>query len=309
VVKRRGKSRAKKPTATTKKQGKALPKKKKPPQPAAPVEDIPESKPRPAHPRRTFPPKDMQTAVDPNTGELLIVNAYDKYPQAFRHLAKMMYVSGQSTPVEISRRLGIPIGTIRSWSARDKWVSMRRQVTRIASKESVRQARLAMSNYIKDIDRGLNSLLNDLNDRLEDVEDDNKLKSEGQILRYLLEIWRMKIQLVRTLTYGVQGKAFTPHHTNLIFDDTQATTPPKLFQQTNMEEIVQSIPAHMQETAKFVLGFSVDELDEDTIDAVEAHLETVKAKEAARLGTKKSVVDDDSDFDIVDDMLDMEDDQ
>lgn len=210
------------------------------------------------------------------------MQAYDEYPHEFRYIAKMLYITGQATPLEISNRMGIPEGTVRSWSQKDKWAALRRSVARIANRDMVKSARRAMSNYMKDIDRGLNRILTLLNERMLTVPTDKQLDNEGQIIRYLLDVWKLKITLVRTLTYGVHGKAFFPHPSNLIFDDTAEEPNVMLFGEDNIEELLQVIPAYMQQAARLVVGVGPQDLDEDMIDAVQMHLDQVEEEQKER---------------------------
>lgn len=244
---------------------------------------------RKAKRRKNLPASQIRAVTDPNTGEVTVMQAYDEYPSEFRYIAKMLYITGQATPAEISNRMGIPIGTIRSWSQRDKWQALRRNVARIANKDMVKAARRAMSNYMKNIDRGLNQILDLLNSRLTAVPADKQLDNEGQILRYLLEVWKLKITLVRTLTYGVHGKAFFPHPSNLTFDDMEDDAITVNFGANDIDELLQVIPAYMQQAARLVVGVGPEDLSEDMIDAVQMHLDMVEEEQKEReKGTKES---------------------
>jgi hypothetical protein len=225
-------------------------------------------------------PKKTVAITNPETGEVLVRKTYEEYPEAFRYLAKMMYITGQAAPSEIANKLNIPINTIQSWQSRDKWTFLKRQVQRLANRDAVKAARRSMSVYVTDIDRGLNTLLTKLTDRLDNVTEADKITKEGDIVKYLLDIWRIKLQLVRTLTYGVQGQAFTPHPENMRFDGTTVDpTKGPLFSKNAVDGIIQGIPAYMQEAAKYVLGMSVEDFNEDVIDAVAIYLDELEKHE------------------------------
>jgi len=232
--------------------------------------------------RKNLPASQLRTVTDPTTGAITVMQAYDEYPDEFRYIAKMLYLTGQATPAEISQRMGIPLGTVRSWSQRDKWTALRRNVARIANKDMVKAARRAMSNYMKDIDRGLNTILETLNARMLAVPADKQLDNEGQIVRYLLDVWRLKISLVRTLTYGVHGKAFFPHPSNLTFDDTAEEPTAMLFGEHDIEELLQVIPAYMQQAARLVIGVGPEDLSEEMLDAVQMRLDEVEEEQKER---------------------------
>ena len=226
--------------------------------------------------------KKKRALTNPETGDIVVVKAYERYPEEFRYIAKMMYITGRAGVTEIAGQLNIPKDTLGSWQRRDKWVLMRRKVQRLANKDAVKVARKSMSIYIKDIDRGLNTMLTTLNERLENIEDSDKIKSEAVIHKHLLDIWKLKIALVRTLTYGVQGKAYTPHPTNMRFDETEerATKPQsKLFTASAVEDIMQVIPSYMQEAAKLILGVGPEEWDEDVLEAVTQYLDEAESDE------------------------------
>lgn len=220
--------------------------------------------------------KQTRKLKNPNTGDIVVIKAYDRYPEEFRYIAKMMYITGRAGVTEISKQLNIPKRTLDTWHRRDKWVLLRRKVQRLANKDAVKIARKSMSVYVRDIDRGLNTMMANLNTRLDEVDDDNKIKSEAVIYKNLLDLWRVKIALIRTLTYGVQGKAFTPHPTNMLFDGTEAQanqTKTKLFSASAVEDVMQVIPEYMQEAAKLILGVGPEDWDEDVLDAVIEYLD------------------------------------
>jgi hypothetical protein len=209
--------------------------------------------------------------IDPSTGDMIYLEPYDQYPEGFRYFAKLMYISGNLSMPGIASKLNMPVETVRTWSKRDNWTLLKREVTRLANKEMVKASRRSMSNYMKDIDRGLNDMLKTLQDRCGEV--DKKIDSEAAIFRYTLEIWKVKLAIFRTLTYGVQGKAFTPHPGNLIFDGMAEKTPSHALTNTPVEDIMDDIPSYLKESAKFILGMSVDDLDPAVIDAVAIHID------------------------------------
>lgn len=232
--------------------------------------------------------KKTRKLKNPNTGKIVVIKAYDRYPEEFRYIAKMMYITGRAGVTEISKQLNIPKRTLDTWHRRDKWVLLRRKVQRLANKDAVKIARKSMSVYVRDIDRGLNTMMANLNTRLDEIEDDNKIKSEAVIYKNLLDLWRIKIALIRTLTYGVQGKAFTPHPTNMLFDGTeaQANQPQqKLFSASAVEDIMQVIPDYMQEAAKLILGVGPEDWDDNVLDAVIEYLDEAEDEGLGEDGT------------------------
>ena len=209
--------------------------------------------------------------IDPLTGDSVYLKPYDQYPEGFKYFAKLMYISGNMSVSGVAAKLNIPVETIRTWSKRDNWPLLKREVTRLANKEMVKAARKSMSNYMKDIDRGLNDLLSTLQDRRSEVE--KKIDSEAAIIRYILEIWKIKLAMFRTLTYGVQGKAFTPHPGNLIFDGTEEKPPTAGLTASPTDKLMGDIPEYLQKSAHFILGMDADDLDPAVIEAVAIHLE------------------------------------
>jgi len=261
--------------------------------------------------------------IDPTSGASLVVKEYDKYPDAIRYVAKIMYISGQALPAEISKRFNISINTIRSWQKRDRWTFLKRQVTRLANKDAVKAARKAMSRYVTDIDRGLNDQLATLNTRLEAVDDDHKMKDEFLIIKTILEVWKIKLALFRGLTYGVHGKSFYPHPSNLQFDGTKDKSGVPLFGQTEMDKILGAVPDYMKNAAKFVTGMGPEDIDEDVLDALTIHLEDLKeaeeeadkakAKKRRKLKSKNEEEEDDDlldlDLETVEELLEAEDEE
>lgn len=209
--------------------------------------------------------------VDPTTGDAIYLQPYDQYPDGFKYFAKLMYISGNLSMSGVAGKLNIPVETVRTWSKRENWTLLKREVNRLANKEMVKTARKSMSNYIKDIDRGLNDLLSTLQDRRDDV--DKKIDSEAAIFRYILEIWKIKLAMFRTLTYGVQGKAFTPHPGNLIFDGMEIKSPTHALTNTTVEDIMDDIPGYLKDSARFILGMGVEDLDPAVIEAVAIHID------------------------------------
>lgn len=214
--------------------------------------------------------------VDPATGEEIQLQPYDQYPEAFKYMAKVMFISGIARTADISKKLGIPENTLRTWVTRDGWVPLKREVQRLASRDAVQVARIAMSNYLRDMDRGLNSIMNRLNERHADLKDEKKIDDEAGIFRYMLEVWKIKLAIVRTLTYGVQGKAFTPHPSNLMFDGTQPHKMLPNLTSNAAEEILDQIPPYLKEAANFVLGMDLDNMDPAVLDAVAEQIDALK---------------------------------
>ena len=248
--------------------------------------------------KKPDPPKEERIILNPETGEEEVVSKYATYPQGIRYVAKMMYISGQAKPADIARRLDIPIGTIRSWQTRDRWTFLKRQVTRLANKDAVKAARRSMSKYVRDIDRGLNTILERLNDRLPMVKQEDQLSDEKSILQLILEVWRLKLALFRSLTYGTQGKVFYPHPTNLRFDGTEddKTT---LFGQNELDKIIDTIPEYLKEAAKFVIGMSPEDIDEEVYDALVIYLDDLEEHREQDKKERKRLRSDDEDDDLI----------
>jgi hypothetical protein len=227
--------------------------------------------------KETKPKKLPQTSasralVDPTTGDMIYLQPYDQYPEGFRYFAKLMYISGNLSMPGIASKLNMPVETVRTWSKRENWTLLKREVNRLANKEMVKASRRSMSNYMKDIDRGLNDMLQTLKKRGEEGVD-KKIDSEAALFRYTLEIWKVKLAIFRTLTYGVQGKSFTPHPGNLIFDGMAEGTSAHALTNTAVEDIMDDIPDYLKDSAKFILGMGVDDLDPAVIDAVAIHID------------------------------------
>jgi hypothetical protein len=218
----------------------------------------------------------VRVLTNPETGEEVRLQAYDQYPDAFKYMAKVMFISGTSRPADISNKLGIPENTVRTWVTREGWVPMKREVQRLASRDAVQIARTAMSNYLRDMDRGLNGIMNFLNERHAELKDEKKITDEGTIFKYMLEVWKVKLAIVRTLTYGVQGKAFTPHPSNLMFDGTEPAKLVPSLTSNSAEEILDGIPPYLKEAANFVLGMDLDNMDPAVLDAVAAQIDELK---------------------------------
>jgi hypothetical protein len=222
-------------------------------------------------PKKMAQTSSSRALVDPTTGGEVYLQPYDQYPEGFRYFAKLMYISGNLSMPGIASKLGMPVETVRTWSKRENWTLLKREVTRLANKEMVKASRKSMSNYMKDIDRGLNELLATLQERRLTV--DKKIDSEAALMRYILEIWKVKLAIFRTLTYGVQGKAFTPHPGNLIFDGMEEKSSSHALTNTGVEDIMDDIPDYLKDSAKFILGMGVDDLDPAVIDAVAIHID------------------------------------
>jgi len=230
--------------------------------------------PRPKRMARTTTGREL---VDPTTGDKIYLEPYDQYPEGFRYFAKLMYISGNLSLSGVAAKLQVPVDTVKTWSKRENWTLLKREVNRLANKEMVKIARKSMSNYILDIDRGLNDLLADLQTRREEA--DKKIDSEAAAFRYILEIWKIKLALFRTLTYGVQGKAFTPHPSNLVFDGMEDRVAALPLTNNAIEDIMDGIPDVLKDSARFVLGMDVDDLDPAVVEAVAIHLDTEEDEE------------------------------
>lgn len=218
-----------------------------------------------------------RTLTHPVTGDKIVLQPYDEYPEAFRYMAKLLYITGQASLRQISKKLNIPVGTLQGWQTRDKWMTDRREVQRLASREAVQSARRAMSRYIINVDRGLNKLFTRMETRLTAVTADDKIKDEGAIVKHMLDIIRLKIQLYRALTVGNQGQMFQPEPENFIMDGTEAAKQKAgLATSGAVDEIFQQIPGFLQEAAKYVLAMDVEDLDPQVVEAVDIYLENLE---------------------------------
>lgn len=254
-----------------------------------PKEPVKKRKPRSDKGKKRTSKLPVRVLVHPETGEKIILQPYEEYPEIFKYIAKMLYITGQAGTTVISKQLKIPISTIRGWMARDRWTFLKREVIRFANKDMIRSSRRAMSRYLNDIDRSLNKMLRTLDTRLANVEDDDKLKDEGAILKYTLDIIRTKLQLFRSLTYGVHGQAFQPLPGNLTFDGTEDPKHGQLFSQGALDDMMAAVPGYMREAAKFVMGMDMEDLDPAMLEAVTTKLEEMDKQ------AKKDIKDDDDD--------------
>jgi transposase-like protein len=236
--------------------------------------------PKAKRPRKSTKKADsiVRTIIHPETGERISMAAYDQYPEEFKYMAKMMYISGMASVHQIALKLNIPENTIRTWQTRDSWVSIQREVRRLASKEAVKVARTSMSNYIKAMDRELNAMQATIQERLENLPADKQIDDEATLLKFKLEILKAKRDIIRMLTYGMQGKAFTPHPSNFVLDGTLEGGLRAPLTANSAEEILGSIPPFLKEAAHFVMDMELDEndLDEAVLDAVAAHIDQNK---------------------------------
>lgn len=215
----------------------------------------------------------------PETGEQLILQSGDEYPDIFRYMAKVMFISGAHNIAQISTKLNIPAGTIRSWQSRESWLALKREVNRLATQDAVRASRTSMSKYIVEIDRGVNSIFERLNERLSTVEDKDKVRTESDIIKILLELWRIKLTIVRILTYGTESRGFTPHPADLKFDGLQDKKSAKQLAMSEAECILDNIPAYLREAANYVLAIEQDDIDPAMLDAVTEHIKASKPQE------------------------------
>jgi len=209
----------------------------------------------------------------PETGEEIILQEYDEYPDIFKYVAKVMFISGEAGVTQIASKLNIPPNTIRSWQTREGWMNLKREVNRLAAQEAVRASRKAMSNYICEVDRGANLLLEKLNKRLEDVEDKDKLTKEGDLVKFILDLWRIKLTIIRILTYGTESRGFTPHPADLQFDGTQPKKSAKLLSMNSAEAILEGIPSHLRKAADFVLGVEDGKIDSAVLEGLAQHID------------------------------------
>lgn len=262
------------------------------------VEETPKPEPKKARkPRKVTKKTDsiVRTLVNPETGEIVEMTAYDQYPEAFRYMAQVMYVSGVASIHQIARKLNIPENTIRTWQNRDGWVAKQREVKRLASREAVRVARTSMSNYIKDMDRGLNSMMEVLNERWTAIKNDpegKKINDEVTVVKAVLEVWKAKRDIIRMLTYGIQGKAFTPHPTNFVMDGTLEPVVTPSLTSNSAEEVLEMIPPYLKNAAHFVMemDMDLDSMDPVVLDALAKHIDSLDDDD---------VIDADDDDDIM----------
>jgi len=232
--------------------------------------------------------KKTRTLIHPETGSKIILQPYDEYPEVFKYMAKLLYITGRAGTTSIAKQLNIPLSTIHGWMARDRWTFLKREVIRVANKDLIRSSRRAMSRYLNDIDRSLNKMLRTLDTRLTAVEDDDKLKDEGAILKHTLDIIRVKLQLFRSLTYGVHGQAFQPLPGQLVFDGTEDPKHGPLFTSGALDDIMKAVPPYLQEAAKFVIGMDMEDMDPEMLEAVTQKLEELDKQ------AKKDIKDDDN---------------
>lgn len=247
-------------------------------------EEAPAEAPKKAKkPRKVTKKKDaiVRVITHPETGESIEMTAYDEYPEAFKYMAKVMYLSGYASIHQISLKLNIPENTIRSWQTRGGWAAMQREVRRLASKEAVKVARASMSNYVKQVDRDLNAMQREMNKRLETIEDEKKIKDEATIYKIKLEILKAKRDIFRMLTYGVQGKAFTPHPANFVLDGMLEGEGMPSLTANSAERILETIPPFLRDAAHFVMDMDldVDDLDPAQIEAIARHIDQNKKEE------------------------------
>lgn len=222
----------------------------------------------------------VRVLTDPTSGEEVRLSPYDEYPDSFKYVAKVMYISGTSGIPQISAKLDIPENTLRTWQTRGDWVELKRKVGRLASREAVQASRKAMSNYVLDMDRTLNKLMETLHDRWENVPDDKKMDDEKVVLQNILEIVKVKLAIFRTLaSYGAHTKAFTPHPSNLLFDGTKDQGKTPSLTSNSAEELLETIPDYLLEAANFVIGVDENDIDPEVLDAVAKHIDSNKDDE------------------------------
>lgn len=227
----------------------------------------------------------------PETGEEIVLYEHDEYPEIFRYMSKVMYISGSYSITQISAKLGIPANTLRTWQTRDSWMALKREVNRLATQDAVRQSRRAMSKYIVEIDRSTNSLLHRLNERLQAVEDKDKLHDEGDIIKHIADMLRLKLLIVRILSYGTESRGFTPHPADLAFDGSKEKGSVRQLMMNEAEVILDNIPEYLKRATEFVLGVETDNIDPALLDAVAQQIDLNKN------GDEEEDEDDDNDTD------------
>ncbi len=256
-----------------------------------------------------------QVTIRPSTDDILEQFGDANYTQqtAKRYIARVLFISGAATIPTIAKKLEMSEGTLRTWHTRDNWRRLRQQVTRFAHKEAVTRARKSMGVYAKNIDSELNAVLATVHQRLDKSTntDLEQVVDESVLLKLSLEVMRTKIALLRTLTYGSQGKALAPHPMTVDMEGTAALPQPGggVLATTQVEALLQQIPEYMKEAAKFVLAVDPDEdIDMEVLEAV-AHVvdarertsggdEVFFGEEDARLKTEILVDADDEEDEV-----------
>jgi hypothetical protein len=211
--------------------------------------------------------------TNPETGEEVALQPHDGYPEMFRYVAKVMFLSGAHTTASISQAMNIPLNTIRSWQTRENWTALKREVNRMAAQEAVRDSRRAMSKYIVDIDRGANEMLEEMNKRIKGLGPDKLIDNEQDARKFILELWKIKLQIVRILNFGTESRGFTPHPADLQFDGTAAKPPVSSLTANSAEVLLNGIPTYLREATNMVLGVDAENLDPAMLDAVAKHID------------------------------------
>ncbi len=238
----------------------------------------------------------IRVLTHPETGDKISLMPFDEYPEVFRYMAKLLYITGRAGPTAISKQLNIPLSTLRNWQSRDRWTFLKREVIRVANKDLIRSSRRAMSRYMSDIDRALNKMLRVLDTRLDSVVAEDQLKDEGAIFKHMGDLLRLKLQLFRSLTYGVHGQAFQPLPGTLTFDGTEDPKHGNLISHGALDDIRKAIPGHLQEAAKFVTAMDMEDMDPAMLEAV-----TKKLDDMEKQNRKDIAGEDDSWMDEEDD--------
>lgn len=208
--------------------------------------------------------EDVKVEIIPSSSSSI---TYDTF-SAKRQTAKILFISGAASLPQISRELEIPEGTLRSWHTRDRWKSLRMQVQQYASKDSVKRARKAMGRYAYNIDKSINTLLNNLSNKFKQGEFENAIKNETDAYRLLFEGLRLKLTLLRTMAQVGKGDSFSPHPTTSIFEGTDDGEGGLVSQSDTVSKMLDSIPGYMREATNFVLA--IDSKDISSHDIVEA---------------------------------------
>jgi len=184
------------------------------------------------------------------------------YSSAVVNTAKIMYISGKYTLKGIETKLNVNYDTLRRWQATDNWKRAKNQVIRFANKEIVRSSRKAMGVYVKNIDDMINRVDKKIQTRLSTATEE--MEDEEKILKLNLEVIKLKIALMRTLSAG-QGTAHIPSPGSVNLEGTgppsKAITHLIPSDDNVLEEILESIPDYMQRAAEFVVGLSIGEKD------------------------------------------------
>jgi hypothetical protein len=124
-----------------------------------------------------------------------------------------------------------------------------------------------------DIDRGANEMLEEMNKRIKGLGPDKLIDNEQDARKFILELWKIKLQIVRILNFGTESRGFTPHPADLQFDGTAAKPPVSSLTANSAEVLLNGIPTYLREATNMVLGVDAENLDPAMLDAVAKHID------------------------------------